>query len=86
MRSLNVIFSQNPRIGPCRAIPLEQLTIGICGRKSSKGKELRLIMTWIISTMMILSGAYQDLDSAERVPGAEDDIHSSNDHNYLVNY
>ena len=43
-------------------------------------------MTWIISTMMILSGAYQDLDSAERVPGAEDDIHSSNDHNYLVNY
>ena len=42
MRSPNVIFSQNPRIGPCRAIPLEQLTNGICDRKCSKGMELRL--------------------------------------------
>ena len=41
-RSTNVFFSQNPRIRPSRAIPLEQLTIGICGRKSSKGMELRL--------------------------------------------
>ena len=45
MKSPNVIFSQKPRIRPCRAIPLEQLTIGICGRKSSKGMELRLLLT-----------------------------------------
>ena len=42
MKSHNVIFSQNPRLRPCRAIPLEQLTIGKCGMKSSKGMELRL--------------------------------------------
>ena len=42
MRSPNVIFSQNPRIRPCRVIPLEQLTKGAYGRKCSKGMELRL--------------------------------------------
>ena len=42
MMSPNVIFSQNPRIGPFRAIPLEQLTKGIYGKKGSKGMELRL--------------------------------------------
>ena len=40
-RNPNVIFSQNPCIGPCRTIPLEQLTKGASGR-NSKGMELRL--------------------------------------------
>ena len=36
-RSTNVVFLQNPGLGPCRAIPLEQLTKGAYGRKCSKG-------------------------------------------------
>ena len=42
-RSPNVIFSQNPGIGPCTAIPLEQMTKGVSGRNCSKGMKLRLI-------------------------------------------
>ena len=44
-RSTNVIFLQNPGIGPCRAIPLEQLTKGASGRNCSKGMD-QVPCTW----------------------------------------
>ena len=43
-------------------------------------------MNRIISTIIILVGAYHDLDTAERAPEAEGDILGSDDHNHLVNY
>ena len=43
-RSPNVLFSQTPGIGPCRALPLEQLTKCASCRNCSKGMELRLVL------------------------------------------
>ena len=43
----NVIFSQTPLVGPCRAIPLEQLTKEASGRNCSMGMELRVGSSWL---------------------------------------
>ena len=59
-RSPNVIFSQNPGKGPCKAIPLDGLNKGARGRKCSKGIELRLGNTQLICTAIFIKFLSED--------------------------